>query len=409
MVEVSAGMPSPLDSKACVLAVGTELTTGQITNRNSAWISEKLVNLGVEVVLHVTVADDRERIQDALDRCASQGRLIFVTGGLGPTSDDFTRDVIAAWAGQAMEFNESSWLHIQQRLGKLGVAVAESNRQQCYFPKGSRILENRAGTAHGFFISSERAHLWVLPGPPVEVASVWAQGEDGRGIDEMVLKRAPGVRRKELLTWQCLGKSEAALGELTENALHGSGLLIGYRAHRPFVEIKVWFEPETRARVMPWIEKLEAAIGPWVATRQGEDLAQRLLRELSAYDDISIVDAATGGILADRIGRALRSSEPGATRVASSITLATEWLAPTAPYEWVQGITAQADEESLTLAIAGFTSDGGWALGLRQGETVRHLQLQAPWSGPEGLERSRAYCVEIALKQWAQWLAQSMH
>src|SRR6478735_2622376 len=82
---------------ASILAIGTELTTGQISNTNASWLSARLVDLGYDVVLHETVADDRRMITDALNRCSALSRFLFVMGGLGPTTDDFTRDVIAQW------------------------------------------------------------------------------------------------------------------------------------------------------------------------------------------------------------------------------------------------------------------------------------------------------------------------
>src|SRR4051794_23818144 len=105
-----------LRGKASILAIGTELTTGQITNRNAAWISEQLVNLGAEVVLHEVVADEHQHIREALERCGKVSQLVFVTGGLGPTSDDFTRNVVAEWLGQPLEFDDPSWKRIVSRL-----------------------------------------------------------------------------------------------------------------------------------------------------------------------------------------------------------------------------------------------------------------------------------------------------
>src|SRR4051794_7715109 len=122
-------MMAQIRGKASILAVGTELTTGQVTNRNAAWISEQLVHLGVEVVLHETVPDDRHGIRRALDHCAGLSQFIFVTGGLGPTTDDFTREIIAEWLGQPLQFHEEIWKQVSTRLTDLGVPVAESNRQ----------------------------------------------------------------------------------------------------------------------------------------------------------------------------------------------------------------------------------------------------------------------------------------
>ena len=268
-------MRSPAPHSASVLAIGTEITTGQITNRNAAWISQQLAELGIEVTLHETVPDDRPLIQSALDRCAETSHLIFVTGGLGPTSDDFTRDEIAKWARQEMEFHEPSWKHIETRLGRFNIPIAQSNRQQCFFPKGARVIMNLEGTANAFTLNACDRKIWVLPGPPREVEAVWKE------ISAQLEAEVPETKPLKLLTWQCIGKSEAELGEITERELAGSGLQIGYRAHRPYVEIKVWCAGSLLKEKRPYFEKLEHAIAPWVAARNGEDLAQTLVSLLA--------------------------------------------------------------------------------------------------------------------------------
>jgi molybdenum cofactor synthesis domain-containing protein len=387
----------PLSHQACILAIGTELTTGQITNRNAAWLSERLTDLGVEVVLHETVADDRATIRGALDRCRGLGTLIFVTGGLGPTTDDFTRDVVAQWLAKPLQFHEPSWAKINARLTQFGVPVAQSNRQQCFYPEGAEVIVNSQGTADAFTAVRGEAQVWVLPGPPNEVAAVWKNG-----IEDAVRKRVPSLKPTRLLTWQCIGKSEAELGEITERALAGSGLATGYRAHRPYVEVKVWVTEEEKREKAAYLEALDRAIAPWVATRQGEDLAALLLRELERSLEVEIVDAATGGILADRLGALLR--EPARAAQAATMTLATEWVAPASPREWVEGVLSEADPETITLAIAGFTAAGDWALGLREGESKRVEEGMSPWRKAELHDRSRRYATELALKRWREWL-----
>src|SRR5262245_60987652 len=135
-------MSELIATRASILTIGTELTTGQITNRNAAWISERLTAFGLEVALHETVPDERVLMLDALRRCSAQATYVFVTGGLGPTQDDFTRDIIAEWAGRKLEFHPPSWKRILDRLGQFGIPVAESNRRQCFFPTGAEIIEN---------------------------------------------------------------------------------------------------------------------------------------------------------------------------------------------------------------------------------------------------------------------------
>lgn len=406
-------------ASVCVLAVGTELTTGQITNRNAAWISVRAEALGAHVVLHETVPDDRVLIRAALDRCADQGSQIFVTGGLGPTTDDFTREVVAEWLGKRLDFDAPSWERIRTRLGDLGIPVAESNRQQCYFPEGAQIIQNPEGTASAFFCTLKRGDrdvgVWVLPGPPREVEAVWKAR-----CEALLRERLPAVERKRLLTWQCIGKSEAELGEITERAMQGSGLQTGYRAHRPFVEVKIWVPEAKLSESEAALSALDAALAPWTVTRQGEDLAARLLDRLRRADEIEIIDAATGGLLAARLGPALAAAaatgsgapggqgalgaEPGA-----GLRLLTEWAPLVAPAEWVEHVLADADEGVLTLALGGFSESGGWAIGLREGSSLRSETLQSPWRGAKLLDRSRAMATELALLRWAGWLDESTH
>lgn len=388
-------------SAASILAIGTELTTGQITNRNAAWISSKLTDFGVETVLHETVADDRAMILSALDRCRQVSSLIFVTGGLGPTTDDFTREVIADWLRKPLKFYEPSWTKIQARLTRFGIPVAESNRQQCFYPEGAQVIPNEQGTADAFTSPLESGQLWVLPGPPREVESVW-----NAAIQSQVHAQVPHLKPLHLLTWQCIGKSEAELGEITERALAGSGLPTGYRAHRPYVEVKVWCTDEDMRMKSAALEALDRAIAPWVATKQGADLAARLLNLCAGTEELEIADSLSGGILAERIGVLLR--EPTYSTRADAVIISTEWLVPANPLSWVEQALSDADPTTTTLAIAGFTSSGEWALGLSQeGGAKRAESLRTPYRGAELLDRSRRYAVELALKRWSEWLESS--
>ena len=411
---------SPVEPKpqtVAILAVGTELTSGQISNRNSETLSRRLSDLHCEVVLHETVPDDRPLIRSALERCASVARILFVTGGLGPTTDDFTREVIAEWLGEPMEFDPGSWDHITERLKRFGIPVAESNRQQCYFPKGARVLRNSEGTANGFECRHrDGARLWVLPGPPVEIDAIWKKN----GIADAVRALLPDTEPTRLLTWQCLGKSESELGEITERALEGSGLLTGYRAHRPYVEIKVWCPERALPAKRAYLDRLEAEIRPWLATKQGEDLALSLIRQLARVDEVEILDSATGGDLARRLGEKL--AHPDFESFAENVHLITEWGEPASPEEWVAHALEEAPSgtdtgECLTLAIAGFAPGGAWAIGLRLGLQSFSASFVSPYLKPgidgeflaQALTRSRAIVTEQALKQWRDWLIQSEH
>lgn len=388
-----------LHGKASVLAVGSELTAGQITNRNAPWISEKLTQLGATVVLHETVADDRQAIHDSLKRCAEVSELVFVTGGLGPTSDDFTREVVASWLGRELIFDEDSWQRTATRIKGFGISVAPSNRQQCFFPEGSEVIPNDEGTASAFtsaFGDSQR--IWVLPGPPAEVKAVWE-----RGVEKGVRQSIPGFKPDTLLTWQCMGKSESEVGEITDKILAGSFLQTGYRAHRPFVEVKVWIPQGELENKKVWIENLEEALAPWVFTRQGEDLAETLLNQLGRYSYISIMDRASQGGLVNRVGKLL-TGRPLYASLAPKVNWISEFGSVTDLSDWASVVLQYSDADQLTLVIGGFDSEGRCVVGLKEGSRLHQKVIDSPWPKIELLDRTRLYSVEMALKLWIEWL-----
>jgi molybdopterin-biosynthesis enzyme MoeA-like protein len=365
------------------------------------------VDFGVEVLLHETVPDDRELILEALTRCSKLGGLVFVTGGLGPTTDDFTREVIATFTGKPLEFHPPSWDHITSRLGRLGIPIAESNKQQCYFPKGSDVIRNLEGTANAFTLELGENQLWILPGPPREIASVW-DTEVSFQVQTRLRKRAPEVRPLKLRTWQCLGKSEAELGEITERALQGSGLAIGYRAHRPFVEIKVWCPEAELENHASDFAKLESAIKPWLATKNGEDLGARFIAAAAHFDEIEILDGATGGILLERVATLLRLQN----ELSEKVTLACEFQAPANAAEserWVSATIEQDDGEIAAFTVAGFAPDGSFHVGMRAGHIKRVEKLVSPFTRPELRDRAQRLATELALKKWSEWLAESVN
>jgi hypothetical protein len=227
------------------------------------------------------------------------------------------------------------------------------------------------------------------------------------GIRDLMHERLPDLLPTRLFSWSCMGKSEAALGEITEAALAGSGLLTGYRAHIPFVEVKVWVPERELKRAEPYLAKLEAILKPWAVTRNGNDLGATMVEHLAFADEVEIYDSATAGVLGERLGSLLR--RPGFERQAATFDLHTCWVAPESPSEWVSGILAQAEAETVCLAVAGFTPQGEWAIGLRHGATLRTEELTSPFKLPGLLDRARRYAVEITFKRVAEWLEEAFH
>lgn len=288
--------------KVSVLGIGTELTDGQIVNRNAPWISQKMKAAGVLTSLHLVVPDEPRLMRQGLELCAAEADVIFVTGGLGPTSDDFTRDIVANWAGVSLEFHPRSWEHLSARLTSRGYAVREIQRQQCYFPKGAQVLFNSEGTANAFTMQVQGKTLFVLPGPPREIEAVW-----NSAIDEWLQEATKNIDPTITRTWDTMGRGESDIATLAEEALHGAAIEKGYRVHLPYVEVKLTFKKSQEAEMQTWVDRLTQALAPFTVLRDGQDAATEFAKKLETVPSLKIVDSVTGTFLWQRLSGPLRS------------------------------------------------------------------------------------------------------
>jgi nicotinamide-nucleotide amidase len=408
-----------LEPRAALLAIGTELTTGQIVNSNAAWISVELQKLGIDVILHLTVPDDPQGMREALDYCASHAPLVFITGGLGPTTDDLTRSIVAEWSQRPLQFNGDSWSRIENRLRGFGIEIAQNNRTQATFPEGSLILPNPSGTADGFRLDLPHpCRLWVLPGPPTEGQAIWHSGAQGESIPDQLLKCIPKTAPETLHTWECLGQSESILGELVEATLQGSNLKTGYRAHRPFVEIKVWVPADKRETKAAYLRALDEALKPWYFAKTENEHLERLFEELKFFDEILILDQASHGQLLQKFKALLKLPEyktiqDRITWIIESKNESTPLSAVTKsdPVTTLDPLDEELGPRTLELRVAGFSETLEWAVALDgtlpSGLSIHQKKLfSTPWRKPALLERARAASVEVAIQAWADWLSE---
>lgn len=274
-----------------LLTIGTEVVYGQILNRNASWISQKLDDMGFEVAFHLSVADEFDAILEGLQFFSTRTDAVVTTGGLGPTSDDLTREVIAKFVGEELFFDDSAWQRICDRLQKLDLEISSTNRQQCYFPKFSKIFENPRGTASGFACHKNGQWVLVLPGPPHEIEGMW---------DLHVapyLESAFQVKpTRQLMTWQCLGVSESLLAEKINALGTDLPLVLGYRPHRPYVELKTWLPLDASdLKVKQWKNLIDEQVQPWFVGYRVEEIYEKLARGILKSPRLKIFDEATDG------------------------------------------------------------------------------------------------------------------
>ena len=289
-----------------ILSTGDELLTGQIVDTNSAWLMDRLWDLGVMVRRKTLVADDRADLLAALTETTARADLVVMSGGLGPTEDDLTAECVAAALGVPLEEDAASLAAIRARFEKLGRTMTPNNAKQARFPRGAVILPNRFGTAPGFRVELQRAELVCLPGVPAEY----------RGLcEEAVLPRVAASEREvpAARLVKLIGIPESHADQAMRpvmDAPENAGVRFGYRAHWPEIHVK-WSVPgpgaEARAeRILAAVRRL---FGDAIFAEGKQDLPQLVVERLVARAErLAIAESCTGGLVAEMV-----TSVPGAS------------------------------------------------------------------------------------------------
>lgn len=162
--------------KAAIIAVGDELLNGQTIDTNSAWLAQRLNEVGVQVLFKQATADQHDEIIEALERATSKVDLILMTGGLGPTKDDITKKSIADYVGDEMVFDQGTYERIENLFTARGLSITDAHRQQCYMPSSTTLLSNPRGTAPGMWIERPDFVILSMPGVPNEMKAIMNAG-----------------------------------------------------------------------------------------------------------------------------------------------------------------------------------------------------------------------------------------
>lgn len=157
-----------------LISVGTELLLGDIVNTNIAYLSKELAALGIGVYRQTTVGDNHDRLIETLNSAFEENDTVIITGGLGPTDDDITKECAAEFFGRDFYFHEYSWVKILERLTRSGRnVITDNNKKQAMIPEGAIVLENFCGTAPGIIIEEDNRRIILMPGPPREMRDMF--------------------------------------------------------------------------------------------------------------------------------------------------------------------------------------------------------------------------------------------
>ncbi len=285
--------------KVEVLSTGTELLRGRTADTNLAWLAREAEMADLEVRHHQTVEDDPGRLVDALKLAAARSDVVLLTGGLGPTEDDWTRRVAAEAFHRPLVFRPGLWKVIRARFRRYRLRMAAINRRQAYLPRGAAALPNPNGSAPGFLLRQDGVLFAALPGPPHEMQPMFLRG---------VLPRIRRPRGFDLWEGKSFGLSEAAVDEIVRRIV-GRRAAYGLTVRGGVVSIAIRAEgPRRRETLEALARRVRSALGERFL--EG-DLAEAVARKLIATGTtLAVAESCTGGLIAH-----LLTDVPGVSEV----------------------------------------------------------------------------------------------
>ncbi len=293
-----------------LLTIGTELLLGQIVDTNASWMSQRLAEAGIDVFFKSTVGDNWDRIEAAIRLALTRADILIMTGGLGPTEDDLTRDVLAAVLGRPLRLDPDVLAQIEARFARRRIPMAENNRKQAMVPAGAEVLNNPRGTAPGLFCRMDGKAVVCMPGVPSEMKPMLLEQviprlRDSFGIASRIVSRV----------LKTCGISESMLDEKIGDYFRTmENPTIGVLAHAGEIHIRLTCKGDDAATITAQLDALEAKLrdrlGPLIFGRDDEKLEAvvgQLLRERGAT--LAVAESFTGGLVASRITDVSGSSD----------------------------------------------------------------------------------------------------
>lgn len=284
--------------KATIVSVGTELASGQCIDTNSAWIAARLTGAGVQVSHHVTVGDDQADLADAVCSALHSCQLVIITGGLGPTLDDLTREALAEALESPLAEDAEALRQVEAFFARWQRPMPESNRRQAMIPGGCGVIPNPRGTAPGIHYTCGDTHLFALPGVPGEMKLMFEQS-----VTPVLAKAAAG-RCTFLRRLSCFGIPEAKLGDiLADMMVRDRNPLVGTTASEAVLSVRILATGADEAEARRLLDADAAAVGErlgaFIFGEEEETLQDAVAKLLiQQRKTVATAESCTGGLLA---------------------------------------------------------------------------------------------------------------
>lgn len=296
-----------------IVSIGDEITSGQLLDTNSQWLSLRLEELGAVVLYHTSVGDQLDAIVEVFKQAMRRSDVIVVTGGLGPTADDLTRDALAKATGRELVLDPIALEHIERLFARRKRPMPKTNELQALFPEGSQIIPNPNGTAPGIDIESPRpsavpSRLFALPGVPAEMKEMWQQT-----VVDRLLALGAGqtvIRHRRI---KCFGAGESQMEAMLPDLVRrGREPRVGINASQATIIFRVTSSGATdeaaRAAAEPTVQTIRECLGDLVIGEEDDELHDAVIRLLnSSGKSLATVEWGTTGLVADWLGSAAGS------------------------------------------------------------------------------------------------------
>ena len=286
--------------RAAILSTGDELITGKVIDTNSAFIADRLFSMGIKVAAVLKVGDDREALLWAMREASDLGEIIIGTGGLGPTEDDLTSEVVAEFLGCPLVQNEEIAAALRKRFEARRIPWTANNLKQALFPQGAEILPNPVGTAPGFRVSfGENKTLSWLSGVPQEMTAMFDQT-----VMPWIVAMRGGQDQIFSQAFKVYGLTESKLDDLVKPIGLEPEIKLSFRAHYPDLTLRVTVAgaSEEQRRFIETCKRIRLILGSHIYAEGDTTLEQRVGQLLSErHRTLALAESCTGGLISHRI------------------------------------------------------------------------------------------------------------
>lgn len=284
-----------------IISVGTEILLGNIVNTNAAYLAEKCAGLGLSCYYQDVVGDNEERLMEVLKTALSRADILLLSGGLGPTQDDLTKETAAKALGKQLYLHEPSKEAIAAYFQKKGMEITDNNWKQAMVPEGCIVIDNPNGTAPGIIMEEQGKHVVLMPGPPNEMIPMFENA-----VMPYLNTLEPGIIYSQ--TIKICGIGESKVESMIEDLIAAQvNPTIATYAKTGEVHLRVTAkaenEKEAKKLVKPVVKELKNRFGNHIYTTQEDVTLEKAVVDLLLANDLTIstVESCTGGMLAARL------------------------------------------------------------------------------------------------------------